>query len=372
MHSIKCDLPTLINVNVNRGLSEKLDELYTVGQKNGVDIICILRTVVGNRPTRNLRHLAVCNQNQQNLRSLPREPHFSVPTVPLDFTLLNLRSSNNKGDQVVKYVTDNDLDVVALTETWVQKDDSVARGNLTPAGYTIYDELRLQPKKQGKWKKGGGVGILCKSSLTVIKVQCFSAKTFEFINVLISSGTKSARQVFIYRPPSKFHHTVKLFLGEFASLLESMALDNSNIFIAGDFNIHMENPTNRTGTAAMEDLLAVNGLNQYVCGPTQRSGHTLDFLHTRVSETTASSVRVCDPGLPDHKAVTCCLHISKPPAVRKQVSVRKYKSLRRDLAACRELHSLPGNFETAAQQYDCALGVIMDQYAPKKTKTVTV
>ena len=123
----------------------------------------------------------------------------------------------------------------------------------------------------------------------------------------------------------------------------------------------------------MEDLLAANGLIQHVCGPAQRSGHTLDLL-TRVSETTASSVRVCDPGLSDHKAVTCCLHISKPPAVRKQISVRNYKSvnmdsLRRDLATCRELHSLPGNVETAAQQHDSALGAILGQYAPKKPKT---
>ena len=72
-----------------------------------------------------------------------------------------------------------------------------------------------------------------------------------------------------------------------------------------------------------------------------------------------------------------CTFPSHAPAVRKQISVRNYKSvnmdsLRRDLATCRELHSLPGNVETAAQQYDSALGAILDQYSPKKTKTITV
>ena len=47
-------------------------------------------------------------------------------------------------------------------------------------------------------------------------------------------------------------------------------------------------------------------------------------------------------------------------------------SLRRDLATCWELHSLPGNVETAVQQYDSGVGAILDQYAPKKMKTVTV
>ena len=113
----------------------------------------IIRTMVGSRSTRNLRHLAVCSQNKQRLRSLPREPYISVPTVPLDFKILNLRCSNNKGDQVVEYVADNDVDVVALTDTWLQKNSSDARRNLTPAGCTLYDEPRLKPKKRENVKK---------------------------------------------------------------------------------------------------------------------------------------------------------------------------------------------------------------------------
>ena len=55
-------------------------------------------------------------------------------------------------------------------------------------------------------------------------------------------------------------------------LLESLALDNASLFIVGDFNIHMDNPTSRTGAANMLDLLSENDLIQRVHGQTHRGG----------------------------------------------------------------------------------------------------
>ena len=78
--------------------------------------------------------------------------------------------------------------------------------------------------------------------------------------------------VVVYRPPSKKDQNATAFLVEFAMLLESLALDSATLFIVGDFNIHMDNPTSRTGTANMLDLLAENDLTQPVHGHTHRGG----------------------------------------------------------------------------------------------------
>ena len=81
------------------------------------------------------------------------------------------------------------------------------------------------------------------------------------MNALITSGTKSVRLVVVYMPPSKKDQNTTAFLAEFGALLETLALDSANLIIVGDFNIHMDDATSRTGTANMCDLLAENNLS---------------------------------------------------------------------------------------------------------------
>ena len=242
---------------------------------------------------------------------------------------------------------------------------------MTPAGYTLYEEPRPGEKR------GGGVAVLCKASIKVKKAKRFKANTFESMNALITSGTKSVRLVVVYRPPSKKDQNATEFLAEFGALLETLALDSANLIIVGDFNIHMDDPTSRTGTANMFDLLAENNLTQRVYGSTHRGGHTLDLILTRATESTASNVRCSDPGISYHKAIVCSLHVGKPPAVRKLVSVRNYKlinvdNLCKDLLESHDLQSLPDDVESAALQYDSTLRTIIDKHAPVKSKAITI
>ena len=62
-----------------------------------------------------------------------------VTPAPLKTTLcvLNARSVRNKATDVGEYILDNDVDILALTETWLKDDDNVIQGNCTPAGYTF-------------------------------------------------------------------------------------------------------------------------------------------------------------------------------------------------------------------------------------------
>ena len=56
------------------------------------------------------------------------------------FSLLNARSVKNKRLLIKDWVVDNNIDILALTETWLQpnnKDDHII-GDLTPTGYSFY------------------------------------------------------------------------------------------------------------------------------------------------------------------------------------------------------------------------------------------
>ena len=48
----------------------------------------------------------------------------------------------NKEDSIYELITDNDLDVLALTETWCTDNYNVSLGLVTPPGYTIVQTHR--------------------------------------------------------------------------------------------------------------------------------------------------------------------------------------------------------------------------------------
>ena len=73
---------------------------------------------------------------------------------PAKLCLLNTRSVCNKADFLVDYVADHDLDILCITETWLSS------------------EIR-----------GGGVGVLFKSSFTVDHSQLWHASSFECLDL---------------------------------------------------------------------------------------------------------------------------------------------------------------------------------------------
>ena len=67
--------------------------------------------------------------------------------------LLNPRSINNKESSIHELITDNKLDLLALTETWAHDRSAVSLGLIVPAGYSIKHIPRSD-------RKGGGVGLI--------------------------------------------------------------------------------------------------------------------------------------------------------------------------------------------------------------------
>ena len=110
--------------------------------------------------------------NPANLVTIPPQNKSK-----LRFSCLNVQSLRNKTSEFHDFVVENMLDVVAVTETWLESSgDEIVIAELTPAGYTFQHIPRV-------------VGLLYKSNLTVkIKrndEQTFSS--FESLHAEISS-----------------------------------------------------------------------------------------------------------------------------------------------------------------------------------------
>ena len=139
---------------------------------------------------------------------------------------------------------------------------------MTQVGYTLYHQSRPQIKNDDGSLEDKKVGLLCKSALKVKHLKpLYPYATFEFISVLVTSGTKTVRVVVIYRPPDV---STSAFLDDFKSLLDSLFLEAAPLLLVGDFNIWMDDRT-AGGTSRMLNLLAANNLTQHAVGPIHRA-----------------------------------------------------------------------------------------------------
>ena len=117
-----------------------------------------------------------------------------------------------------------------ISETWLQPDPLTSTLNsLTPARYSIIHKLRT-------FGIGGGIALIYRSFVKVIKIQLPIYSTFESFCTKFTILGSSFTLLTIYRPPNTSH---PVFISELSSLLEDLASSNSEVLITGDFNIYM-------------------------------------------------------------------------------------------------------------------------------------
>ncbi|KAF7711607.1 hypothetical protein HF521_000618 [Silurus meridionalis] len=92
----------------------------------------------------------------------------------LKFGLLNIRSLAPKALIINEMITENNLDALCLTETWIKPGDYMGLNESTPSGY----DYKHEPRQTGR---GGGVGTIYTASLNVSQMLGFSFKSFEVL-----------------------------------------------------------------------------------------------------------------------------------------------------------------------------------------------
>ena len=110
--------------------------------------------------------------------------------------------------------------------------------------------------------------------------------------------------------------SISTFLDEFSSYLESVVICSEPLIITGDFNIHMDNPSD---SKQFSELLESISLTQHVHQPTHVIGHTLDLIITRSSDHILCSDPTTDELFSDHFSISCLLSFAEA-SPRKQGS----------------------------------------------------
>jgi hypothetical protein len=144
----------------------------------------------------------------------------------------------------------------------------------------------------------------------------------------------------------------------------------------GDFNFHVDEHLSCSNTITFMDLLHSFNLTQHISGPTHKNNHTLDLIITRSDEQFAWNFSVHDPGISDHFAVHCYLSIKKPPALKKEFTYRKLRSVdltqfNLDVANSPLLSSSESSLAPLCDQYDTIISAIVDSHAPVHKKLIS-
>ena len=81
-------------------------------------------------------------------------------TKKMNCSLINIQSVGNKTNIIHSLITDQDLDICMLTETWLRNNisDNSKINEMTPITHNFYHVPRIN-------KSGGGVGLLIKKTI---------------------------------------------------------------------------------------------------------------------------------------------------------------------------------------------------------------
>ena len=277
-------------------------------------------------------------RNMSNLIQIKRTPEIYRTTHSKQVSIcsLNPRSVKNKTQSVFNFITTNNFDIVALTETWLHKStDKQIINEIVPLGF----EIKHVPRPENR--EGGGVAIIFKSTISIKVLDSTDLPEkgipgIEFMECEIKIRKKSTRLLIMYRPtPStKNGDTTKYFLNEWPKFLRRYAVLPCEVVIVGDLNFHLDINENKD-TVDFNNIMEEFGFHQHIQQPTHAHGRTLDVLITRKHSIAVSNINILDPGLvnksgqyiDDHKAVTFRITTMKPPTPEKNISFRQFNKI---------------------------------------------
>ena len=276
---------------------------------------------------------------------------------------------NNKLAELMEHLTDNSPDVVFLTETWLTSEKNNITAEVKEYGYNLLHKIRKNREKE----RGGGVGVLLRTTITGKQQQSKDYHSFEHNVVKIPLRDKrSMILITIYRLQ---YVPVGEFIDEFEEILEKFVVLYEDFVIAGDVNIHVE--TDDGSARRFKDLLDTYDLKQHVTGPTHVMGHTIDVIISPNKELYVSNIDIRKIDLSHHFLIEFGMNVSTSEQATKLITYRAWKDIdnkRFDQEIKEALSGMPETSDLSEKlaNYNRILTEKGDKYAPPKTKEIKI
>ncbi|XP_072018281.1 uncharacterized protein [Amphiura filiformis] len=292
----------------------------------------------------------------------------------LNIRIWNAQSLRNRTTTISDYLIQDNVDIMFVTESWLNINDSVVIGECTPPSYDFLNFPRGTSDH-------GGIAFIHKQSMNVQIVNLdYDYTTFEYAS--IADPINGVQYIVIYRPPpSKENGFLQsTFLNEFESFISEVALMPRKVVIIGDFNIHVDMPY-KPEVKRFLSSLDTSGFHQHVISPTHSYGHILDLVISRLDDNIVRSCWVQDDHLSNatiyHYTVHCLMNCKKPMLTKKTVTVRNFKAIdhtlySNDVAQELESINLSISLDTRIDQFNSKMLSVLDSHAPEESKSRTI
>src|SRR6218665_1888013 len=184
-----------------------------------------------------------------------------------------------------------------------------------PPGYSLHSFPHTTPSKKSAPISGGGSAFLVHEAAIVLDCSCLTFKSFECSSITLRLASDILTVYNIYRPPDSSAYSSKqsVFIDEFGSLLSLAATIPNEFVLVGDFNIHVDTPSDTFSSNFLNLLSSVN-LVQHVNFPTHIKNHTLDLCITPAESLLSPKVSRSALNITDHYLIIADLEIK--PFVR--------------------------------------------------------
>ena len=202
---------------------------------------------------------------------------------------INIRSIVNKTEQMEHLLSDSNIDIVGVSESWLTHSSSTAA--ISIPGYNVF-------RKDRETGRGGGILIYVRDKFKCELIRWPKEVNVECIGLNISlSSAMYFTVICVYRPPSAkdvFYDHLKTILNHCSSKKE--------ITLLGDFNINWDIKSDRKKIKQLTDKY---NLTQIIKGPTRitnTSHTTIDLIFTNKPERISKTFNLLS-GLSDHNFI---------------------------------------------------------------------
>ena len=218
----------------------------------------------------------------------------------INIVFWNLRSLSNKFENFLSTVENTNHKIYCITETWLKS--NISDSFLHKEGFNSFRLDRRVLNRNGFTKRGGGILIDTKSTLTVVPMQnnvCISSNAnAEFFTICVKlPHTRPIYIVTLYRPPDG---DVSKCIEQLQTLCDSLPNRHlCDIIIGGDFNIDFGKSSNDK-TKLLKNFMKINTLLQIIETPTRPlyNDAIIDLILTNTNK--AQNSGVLDWNLSDH------------------------------------------------------------------------
>jgi len=157
------------------------------------------------------------------------------PPPQVSFGCFNARSAVSKTALLHDLISERDLDLLVLTETWVTSATPRSESaDLAPPGYFVLNVPRaIVPDGPAQ---GGGLAVVFRESITVrpVALPNVHVTSFELQVVKVVAPPSSHVIIAVYRPP---HNSLATFFDELTDVIAAASIEsNDNIIVCGDLS----------------------------------------------------------------------------------------------------------------------------------------